>query len=546
MKYVDKFLLIFFTFINLRFIQVNYRIYYKIRNKLIARIKIFSKNYETNNYNYIDNFIVNEDSFDLEGFKFYFLNKTIAFETIDAVDFGTMEYGELWCYHLNYFDYANQENNNPNIIINLISIYVKNNYDSLHITNDPYPISMRIVNMIKFISDNRHSLSHDHASLINNLINKDINTLEANIEYHLMGNHILENYLTLIMSSLYFSNNELFNKYERFFIEELDEQFLDDGFHFELSIMYHNILVEKLLNLYSLTEATLINGFIDCKYLNLKLKLLLIKLLRVSHEFRHDDNTLPLFNDTVYSYSRTNKILDYADRLGFKISINRSVVSDYKNSGYFKVKEGVYTLFIDAGKIGPKYIPGHGHCDLLSFELSVDGKKTFTNIGVSTYEYGDRRILERSTVSHNTVNNGIEEQSEIWSRFRVARQAKILKRQVAKNEIIGKYQNFNKKYTIERRIRFEKNKFFIEDISNKNIDEINFYCMPDVKVKITDNLVEVGEYLVMEFRGKVGISLVEYYFAQSYNILKKSTCINIKCNTTMNTIFFSIKEVIKR
>ncbi len=77
-------------------------------------------------------------------------------------------------------------------------------------------------------------------------------------------------------------------------------------------------------------------------------------------------------------------------------------------------------LIIDAGCIGPDYLPGHAHCDTLSYEMSVDGRRFIVNSGVYTYQ-GAERSWFRSTAAHNTVRIDGQEQHEIWAAFRVAR-----------------------------------------------------------------------------------------------------------------------------
>lgn len=540
MRYVTNFKLIFYSAINLKPSQIYFRVYYLIRNKIYGRSKFKTKNFIKGRNIYIKNLIPNENTFDSLNTKFFFLNKSLNFKKIQDIDFGVMEHGELWCYNMNYFDYINQEDISIDSVMSILNSYAHKNYNSKHISKDPYPTSLRIVNLIKFISFNKNSLSGSNIDLINNLINDDSNLLQANIEYHLLGNHILENFITLIMTSIYFRDANLFKKYQNSLLKELNEQFLDDGFHFELSIMYHNILVERLLDLYEYTNIAIKNEFLICEPLNKKLKNLLKKLLKVTSEFKYEDNTLPLFNDTLYSYNRTLKILNYSHSLGFdKQSTSGDSLIDYSDSGYLKFDNELYKLFFDAGKIGPRYIPGHGHCDLLSFELSVYKKKVLTNVGVSTYDYGERRRKERSTASHNTIINALDEQSEIWSRFRVGRQSKIIRRESDKNSVVCEYMNYNNKYTNKRKIIFEKNKFCIIDQSSHNF-EINIYCMPNISVETYDKEIKVGDTLLINFNKSVQVRILESDFAQGYNSLVKSFCINMKCQSRKNKLTFSL------
>jgi uncharacterized heparinase superfamily protein len=39
-------------------------------------------------------------------------------------------------------------------------------------------------------------------------------------------------------------------------------------------------------------------------------------------------------------------------------------------------------LIVDCGPVGPEYQPGHSHCDTLSFELSLGGKRVVV-VGVA-------------------------------------------------------------------------------------------------------------------------------------------------------------------
>ena len=76
-------------------------------------------------------------------------------------------------------------------------------------------------------------------------------------------------------------------------------------------------------------------------------------------------------------------------------------IKKLQSSGFIRVDQKMLQV-LDVGSIGASYIPGHAHADTLSFEASFL-KRFFLNLGVSTYENSYRRILERSTKSHNTV-----------------------------------------------------------------------------------------------------------------------------------------------
>jgi hypothetical protein len=121
----------------------------------------------------------------------------------------------------------------------------------------------------------------------------------------------------------------------------------------------------------------------------------------------------------------------YAERLGVTTSaLENARLNDLKASGYVRANVGQFALIFDAAPIGPDYQPGHAHADTLSIELSVGDQRVFVNSGVSTYEANDIRALERSTAAHNTVELNGADSSEVWAAFRVARRARIVKREM--------------------------------------------------------------------------------------------------------------------
>jgi uncharacterized heparinase superfamily protein len=77
--------------------------------------------------------------------------------------------------------------------------------------------------------------------------------LRRHIEWHLLGNHLFVNAKALVFAGLFFAGDEaaewLAQGSERFWVREVPEQVLPDGGHFELSPMYHAIILEDVLDL---------------------------------------------------------------------------------------------------------------------------------------------------------------------------------------------------------------------------------------------------------------------------------------------------------
>jgi uncharacterized heparinase superfamily protein len=140
------------------------------------------------------------------------------------------------------------------------------------------------------------------------------------------------------------------------------------------------------------------------------------------------DGTLHLFNDAANGIAPSRAHLDrLADRvLGRRVPDSEGAI-ELPAAGYYgwKARDKGVRLLIDCGNPGARHQPGHAHCDLLSFELDVDGRPVIVDSGVHGYDGDPYREYARSTRAHNTVMLGELEQSEIWGTFRVARMATV-------------------------------------------------------------------------------------------------------------------------
>jgi uncharacterized heparinase superfamily protein len=207
---------------------------------------------------------------------------------------------------------------------------------------------------------------------------------------------------------------------------EIDEQILPDGGHYERSPMYHSIVTQDLLdvaNLLKCSEKSPPNRFLE------KIKNIATRSVTYLTDIAHPDGEIPLFNDCAFSISLSpNKLREYAENLFPDLSIrqNGGPLIEKSYSGYYGFRTEDQFMLIDCGEIGPKYQPGHAHCDLLSYELSMGERRVVVDSGVFGYEMDDLRAYIRSTAAHNTIRVDGKEQSEMWSAFRVGRRAKPL------------------------------------------------------------------------------------------------------------------------
>jgi uncharacterized heparinase superfamily protein len=441
----------------------------------------------------------------MAGTAFTFLNRAHDFR--DQIDWNFPEYGKLWCYNLNYFDFLNQEGMEKETGAALTSDFMEQAGPG-SVGWEPYPTSLRIINWIKFIC--RHDIRD--RSIDESLYHQALH-LCRNLEYHLLGNHLLENGFALLIAACHFDDAQLHAKARKILEAELAEQLLPDGGHFELSAMYHQILLDRLLDCINiLGSAGPDNDLL--KFLRQKASAMLGWLGRMT--FRNGD--IPLVNDAAFGIAPTTaELMAYAERLGVP-----TMTRPLRESGYRKIDRGTYELLLDVGNIGPDYIPGHAHSDTFSFVLYRDGRPLIVDTGTSTYETCDRRLVERRTAAHNTVQMDGREQSEVWGSFRVARRAYVRNLKESEDSISAwhtGYERIGARHA--REFAFSDREIVIRDTVTSRKDHacrafLHFH--PDVQVTLEADRV-VADDISVTFSGAAEIALDEYLYAPQFNVL---------------------------
>ena len=241
----NKLVRLFYTVKYLKRTQIYYRSYYFVKNRLVNSQKFKNPREEMIGLTWTS-FLPANPTYSGNN-TFTFLNQKKKFE--NKIDWNYATHGKLWVYNLNYFDFLNQKTITKEDGIALIDSYVQNEYllkDGL----EPYPISLRGINWIKFLA--KHNIKNKK---IDYLLYNHYHRLLKNLEYHLLGNHLLENGFSLLFGAYYFKE-EVFYKsaVKNIKKRKLAEQILKDGGHFELSPMYHQILLNKILDAVSMLK----------------------------------------------------------------------------------------------------------------------------------------------------------------------------------------------------------------------------------------------------------------------------------------------------
>lgn len=333
--------------------------------------------------------------------RFCFLNRERAIRS-----WNDPEVPKLWLYNLHYFDHPQEQ---------LMQRWIRENPRGVGNGWEPYPIAIRLVNWIKWALG-RKELRTDFLSSLA----EQAEYLSQSLEDHLGANHLLADLVALTMAGMFLEGKSAFAWLEtgrKLLRAQIAEQILADGGHYERSPMYHALALESLLDLVNISRVY----DLPCEADRALWEKTAGSMLCWLRKMTHPDGGIAFFNDAAFGIApEPAELLGYAARLG----IDAAAVSEGNASGYVRLESGGAVVLFDAAHLGPDHQPGHGHADTLSFELSVGARRVLVNSGTSTYERGPERQWQRGTAAHNTVRVDGEDQSEVWSAFRVARRAR--------------------------------------------------------------------------------------------------------------------------
>lgn len=348
---------------------------------------------------------------------FVFLNESRSIAVKAAWNDPAVE--KLWLYNLHYFDDLNAVGavNRRERHIRLIERWIDENPPGYGNGWEPYPISLRIVNWIKWALGGGALSPRAIASLA-------IQTrfLCKRLEFHLLGNHLLANAKALIFAGAFFTQEEAqewLNKGAAILRRELPEQILADGGHFERSPMYHGIILEDFLDIENAAKVYGLEAILRAE--------MVAKMRDWLAAMCHPDGEIAFFNDAAFGIAPCLiELNDYAERLKHPAqkALSNGVLR-LAESGYVRLQKRDAVLLVDAAPIGPSYLPGHAHADTLSFELSLHGQRVMVNSGTSCYGSGLERQRQRGTAAHNALVVDGQDSSEVWGGFRVARRAHV-------------------------------------------------------------------------------------------------------------------------
>lgn len=253
----------------------------------------------------------------------------------------------------------------------------------------PYPLSTRVGNWIAA------------ATLLPELVTDDVSRsawrqlrrLEVNVEHDVLGNHLIRNVRALVLGGVAFGVPELARRGIELLRNELDEQILPDGGHYERSPSYHVVVLRDLLEIQAASPHAWLGDTIE-------------RMCTFAAGLQRPDGAPALFNDGTLDAPR------------LELPPAPDGVATFEHSGFVVVRDGPLWLAFRCGRSAPDFLPPHAHADALSLQLWWEGRPLLVDPGTSTYEPGAVRAEERGTGAHSTIAVDGADQFRVWGAFR--------------------------------------------------------------------------------------------------------------------------------
>ena len=410
--------------------QVKYLIVKKIKSIFsynnYTRVKKMPNHCETFNCA-LDDLDFNKDYLkrfnadEILGNIFTFINRKIKIDITKT--WNDTEISKHWRDNLHYFDYTyilaeaylkKEDDKYYDKYKELIESWIDNNPINKKDVWHPLTASIRLINWIAGYKLFYNAIKKD-AEFEQKLIKSiyiHYRYIYDNMEDCFSGYNYFENIRALIAGSLFFEQHEKVKKFAGELNTIMKTQILKDGFHFELSPMYHNIVLEGLIK---------IKYWFDNADIKIKEEVLpyIKKMLDCSYSIETDMGRLPLFNNCAINISKNLDSLIHTVEKYWNLKAGPKI--SFKYSGYFILEQGNKKAVISCGKLGAHYLSHRAHCDALSYELAVDGKPFIVNSG--TYQYDEEKWKNcfRSTEAHNTVSINNTQQFQCAGSFKAAK-----------------------------------------------------------------------------------------------------------------------------
>ena len=373
------------------------------------------------------------------------------------------------------------------------------------------------------------------------------NNLERQIPFS--NNHYTSDLVGLIYLCELFSHSKVGRRRLRFalneFYKEIRQQVLPSGIHYEKSVSYHRMMTEMLS--YPLYMIQRMGESIAPDVLD-RIK----KMYAFTSKYTKPNGLAPLIadNDDGRFVPFLHRDFRHHGYLNDVKSIENILVtagdeplfcSDCTKECFFDdtcvavLHNGADYLFVNGGGYSKwprekeKMIGTHTHNDLMSFELSLDGKDVIVDAGTYLYTSSihDRNEF-RSTAKHNTVIVDEEEQNFLCDTFTVRRNVHIEKlRQLSEDSYEGGYSTILGQMHHTRRLVFRNQQLIISDKLTKpgckHVAKLYLHfaegVFPEVK---EEGLMVDGDISIVFNINPFQLEILDDTLSPSYGVLTKS------------------------
>lgn len=368
----------------------------------------------------------------LRKFQFHYLNRT--FQEDEVLLWQRQDLPKLWLYHLHGFRGAREFSMAPLLTPHLgdrdrvlvwMHNWIRHNPPGRGVGWDGWPLSERLISWPVLLA-----VYHIKDKDIIQSYAQQARWLYHTAEHDLQGNHLLKNALALTLAGSLLEDSRICRYGTALLKAELEKQILPDGGHVERSLLYHNeLLWDSLIVLSLLQEAP--------SFLVSAIR----KMASFTRVLCHPDGDIPLFGDASLNESPLPQVLcacaDVLTDTACTVDIQRTDCSlACPASGYFLLGDfcAGSVMIVKTAAPSPAHQAAHSHGDMLSYELSLSGKRIIVDTGTHGYAESPYRAHCRSTSAHNVLTPEGREQAEHWSNFRMARRAEALPASLQKTE----------------------------------------------------------------------------------------------------------------
>lgn len=339
--------------------------------------------------------------------------ETRAAETMPWKDAGKPR---LWRYHLHGFAWLRQfaeahtlapNPQDPVMGLKWIHDWIEHNPAPAEVAWDAFCVASRLINWALAESIFRWNDERMRKSYL-----QQLSWLLAHLEYDLRGNHLLKNATSLYVAGALL-NNETKSKGYELLEEQVREQVLEDGGHFERSPMYHLLVMEDLLAAFCVTTKA-----------PTWLKDALQRMAAWAVATAHPDGDIALFGDSALGEAPLpGAMARLAQAVGVPAAkpLEEDGVAALAKSGFYVVRWKQGALIVKTSGPEPAYLPAHSHADPFSYELSIQEQRFVVDTGVHGYAESPWRAYCRSGRAHNIALVDGREPMDAWSTFRVGR-----------------------------------------------------------------------------------------------------------------------------